>query len=112
MEKIELVISYLSTIFILIVSVTTYIIKLINKTIEIHKMKNKELATKEMIKLIEEAESIFDIGTERKNFVLSRLENFGLEKKININIDEFENEVNKLIDFTKKVNYKEEGGNK
>src|SRR5690554_5170776 len=105
MEQFELILSYITTIFIVIIGVITYILKLVNKTIELKKIKNKELVTKEMLGLIEEAEEIFDIGVEKKKFVLTRLKNFGVENNIKINLEEFEKELSKLIDFTKQVNY-------
>lgn len=109
MEQFELIMSYITTTFIAIVGIITYVIKLINKTHELKKTKDKELALIEMLNLIEEAERLFDEGYERKKFVLARLKNFGVDNKIKINMNEFETELNRLIVFSKQVNYTNKG---
>ncbi|WP_026392024.1 hypothetical protein [Haploplasma modicum] len=110
MEELETVLSYISTSLIVIVAIITYLMKLISNLREIKKLKSNELISEELIRLISLAEELFDKSTDRKKFVTTRLERFGKENKIKYDIKKIDEEIDEVIKFTKKVNYKTKDG--
>lgn len=110
MEKLELILGYISTSLIVLVAIVTYSLKLLSSLKEIKNLKNEDILENELMKLIKLAESLFTEGSERKYFVLSRIENFSSENKIKMNQVKIEQRIDEMITFTKNVNYKNESG--
>lgn len=106
MENYETMLSYLSTILVLLLTTITYIIKFIEKQKEVRKMKDKNTLELELERLMIEAENLFDDGETRERFVVDRLRNFALEYKIISNLDELQTRITKLIKLSKEINAK------
>lgn len=107
MEYYETLLSYISTIIILLFSTITYIIKFIRKQREIKRMNDLSLIETELERLIVQAEKLFDIGSIKEKFVIDRLRSFASDYRIKLNFDEMQARIEKLIKMTKEINVKE-----
>lgn len=104
MEKYETLLSYISTILILLFTTITYIIKFIEKQREIKRMNDLNLIENELERLIVEAEKLFDTGNVKEKFVIDRLRSFASDYKIKLNFNEMQERIEKLIHITKEIN--------
>lgn len=81
------------------------IIKLLLEKKQIKSLNDKQLLNEKILLLIEEAETLFENGTEKKEFVLSSINDFLIKNKINITTTEIEEIIEKIINVSKSINY-------
>ena len=80
-----------------------------------NKVKNEELNKKineQLVLLIQEAETIFENGLEKKEFVLESIEKIFKKQIKKINIEDISKKIEEIIGITKSINYKEENSEK
>lgn len=102
-----------------IISGLVFIIYMILNIIRIsnikNKVKNEELNKKineQLVLLIQEAETIFENGLEKKEFVLESIEKIFKKQIKKINIEDISKKIEEIIGITKSINYKEENSEK
>ena len=104
MENYETLLSYISTMLLLLFTTITYIIKFIEKQKEIKKMNDLSMIEAELERLIVEAEKLFDNGSSKEMFVVDRLRSFAKDYKIKLNSEGMQTRIEKLIKITKEIN--------
>ena len=80
-----------------------------------NKVKNEELnkeINEQLVLLIQEAETIFENGLEKKEFVLDSIEKIFKKQIKKINIEDISKKIEEIIGITKSINYKEENSEK
>lgn len=102
-----------------IISGLVFIIYMILNIIRIsnikNKVKNEELnkeINEQLVLLIQEAETIFENGLEKKEFVLESIEKIFKKQIKKINIEDISKKIEEIIGITKSINYKEENSEK
>lgn len=108
MENFELIITLAGTAFSLLITCVVFIIRLI-KTWRDKKTFLDDLILQEAITpLMELAEKYLNYsGDEKKQFVLTKLNQFALENKIKFNAELISNKIEQLIELSKQVNAKQ-----
>ncbi len=106
-ENLELFLSIAVTVISLFLSSITFLIKLI-KNIKARKESDNLLKiSNEIIPFIEEAEKFINYsGQEKKEYVLTRITQFALSNKIELNQEEINEIIETFISLTKNVNIK------
>ena len=105
MENLELIITLAGTTFSLLITCAIFIIKLI-KTWRDKKTFLDNLILEEAITpLMEMAEKFLNYsGEEKKEFVLTKINQFALENKLYFNAEIISDKIEKLIELSKQVN--------
>lgn len=108
MENFELIITLAGTALSLLITCVVFIIRLI-KTWRDKKTFLDDLILQEAITpLMELAEKYLNYsGDEKKQFVLTKLNQFALENKIKFNAELISNKIEQLIELSKQVNAKQ-----
>lgn len=108
MENFELIITLAGTALSLLITCVVFIIRLI-KTWRDKKTFLDDLILQEAITpLMELAEKYLNYsGDEKKQFVLTKLNQFALENKIKFNAELISNKIEQLIELSKHVNAKQ-----
>lgn len=106
MENYETILSYLSTILLLLFTTITYVVKFIEKQKEIKKMNDLDMIETELERLMVEAEKLFDDGKSKELFVLDRLRNYAKDYRIRLDLEGVQSRIGNLIKITKEVNVK------
>lgn len=102
-----------------IISGLVFIIYMILNIIRIsnikNKVKNEELnkeINEQLVLLIQEAETIFENGLEKKEFVLESIEKIFKKQIKKINFEDISKKIDEIVGITKSINYKEENSEK
>jgi hypothetical protein len=106
MENYESILSYLSTILLLLFTTITYVVKFIEKQKEIKRMNDLDMIETELERLMVEAEKLFDDGNSKELFVLDRLRSYAKDYRIRLDFEGVKTRIGKLIKITKEVNVK------
>lgn len=108
MENFELIITLTGTALSLFITCIVFVIRLI-KTWRDKKSFLNDLVLQEAIApLMELAEKYLNYsGDEKKQFVLTKLNQFALENKIKFNAELISNKIEQLIELSKQVNAKQ-----
>ena len=80
-----------------------------------NKVKNEELNKKideQLVLLIQEAETIFENGLEKKEFVIESIEKIFKKQIKKINFEDISKKIDEIVGITKSINYKEENSEK
>lgn len=106
--SIEMLLSFIGTCIGFILSVLTLIIKLCKNKKVRRKAEQLLRLTEEMKTFIEEAEALQHYtGKEKKEYVLTKLNQFSIANKIKFNSEDISSKIDDLIALTKKVNHHE-----
>ncbi|MDL2292909.1 hypothetical protein LJC17_04925 [Acholeplasma sp. OttesenSCG-928-E16] len=103
-EDIELILGYLTTFFLVLTSVITYVSKLIRKIKEVRSLKDEGIVDEELKELISEAETMYQSGVEKKDYVIKKIKEFMGVRKIKIKKSDIDEKISEMVSFTKKVN--------
>lgn len=105
LDKVELFLSFLVTVFGLLISTFTFLLKSVKNG------KAKQIAqqilnvTEAMIPYIEQAEKFLNYsGEEKKAYVITRIKEYAIENKIKIDNDFIDKKIEEFVELTNKVN--------
>ena len=103
----EVILSILGTLLGMVVTILTFIIKL-SKSKKVRKTAEEMLlVSNKLCEYVEAAEEFKNYtGEEKKNFVLTKMNQFTLDNNFNFNSDYIVEKLESLIATTKKVNVK------
>ena len=106
-ENLELFLSIAVTVISLFLSSITFLIKLIKNIKARKELDNLLKISNEIIPFIEEAEKLINYsGQEKKEYVITRITQFALSNKIELNQEEINEIIETFISLTKNVNIK------
>lgn len=105
MELLGIIITFVSTILGLLVTLVTYILKFVGNK----KVKEKALnfinISEKLIELITEVEKYSTLkGTEKKRYVLRKIEEYADENNLKYDEEEISNKIEELVSLTRSVN--------
>ncbi len=103
-ENIKILLSCLILIFYFLIK----IIKILIERKQIKTIKNKQLVDDQLLLLVQQAETLFENGIDKKQFVLNAIDDFLVSHKINVSSLEVENMLEEIINISKTINFKGE----
>ncbi|MDE5715516.1 MAG: hypothetical protein K2I42_05220 [Anaeroplasmataceae bacterium] len=105
MMNLEIILSFMGTALGFLVSLLTLIIKL-SKNKKVTKTIEQMLSiTDQLNTFIIEAEQFKNYtGTEKKNYVLTKINQFAIDNKIKFSLDSVSDKIEEIISLTKNVN--------
>ena len=107
MENAELILSLAGTAFSLMVTCLIFIIRLVKTAKDRKRMQNYSFLDDAVAPLMEIAEGFTNYsGEEKKQFVLTKVNQFAIENGLKFDAEETAAKVEKLINLTKKINTK------
>lgn len=107
MESLELWLSIIGTALSLLITTLVFVIKFIKCYRAKKKMLNTSLLFEAVAPIVEIAESYSNYsGEEKKQFVLTKVNQFALENNIPFNADDISKKIEELIELSKQVNAK------
>lgn len=107
MENAELILSLAGTAFSLMVTCLIFIIRLVKTAKDRKMMQNYSFLDDAVAPLMEIAEGFTNYsGEEKKQFVLTKVNQFAIENGLKFDAEETAAKVEKLINLTKKINTK------
>ena len=105
MENLELWLSIVGTALSLLITTLVFVFKFIKCYRTKRKMLNTSLLLEAVAPIVEIAESYSNYsGEEKKQFVLTKVNQFALENNIPFNADEISKKIEELIELSKQVN--------
>ena len=107
MENAELVLSFIGTALSLAAMCALFIIKLIRAAMAKKRTQEGAMLLDAVVPLMEIAEKFVNFsGEEKREFVLTKLNQFALENGLNFNAETISTKIEELIELTKRVNTK------
>lgn len=101
----EFIFSMIGTCLGIIITILTFIIKMSKNTKVRKKAEKLLLLTNQINTFVKEAEGFTNYsGSEKKNYVLTKMNQFSIDNKIKYDEDYVSNKIEELIDTTKVVN--------
>lgn len=108
MENFELMITLAGTAFSLLITCVVFVIRLIKIWRDKKSFLDDLVLQEAIMPLMELAEKYLNYsGDEKKQFVLTKLNQFALENKIKFNAELISNKIEQLIELSKQVNAKQ-----
>ena len=108
MEEIKLIASIVVTILSLIISILFTFFKLCRAKSKYKALENDEDLYSLMLELMKIAEGFIDYnGEEKKEYVLTKLNQFAIDNKLKFNKEELDKKLEDFISLSKNVNNKE-----
>jgi hypothetical protein len=105
MENLELIVSLAGTALSLFIACVLFIVKIIRGYITKKKLKNSYVLLEAVAPLMEIAEQFTNYsGEEKKEYVMTRVNQFALENKIKFDSEAVNEKIEELIGLSKKVN--------
>ncbi len=105
MENLELILSLAGTALSLFIACVLFIVKIIRGYITKKKLKNSYVLLDAVAPLMEIAEQFTHYsGEEKKEYVMTRVNQFALENKIKFDSEAVNEKIEELIGLSKKVN--------
>ena len=105
MENLELIVSLAGTALSLFIACVLFIVKIIRGYITKKKLKNSYVLLEAVEPLMEIAEQFTNYsGEEKKEYVMTRVNQFALENKIKFDSEAVNEKIEELIGLSKKVN--------
>lgn len=105
MENLELIVSLAGTALSLFIACILFIVKIIRGYITKKKLKNSYVLLEAVAPLMEIAEQFTNYsGEEKKEYVMTRVNQFALENKIKFDSEAVNEKIEELIGLSKKVN--------
>ncbi len=105
MENLELIVSLAGTALSLFIACVLFIVKIIRGYITKKKLKNSYVLLDAVAPLMEIAEQFTHYsGEEKKEYVMTRVNQFALENKIKFDSEAVNEKIEELIGLSKKVN--------
>ena len=105
MENLELIVSLAGTALSLFIACVLFIVKIIRGYITKKKLKNSYVLLEAVAPLMEIAEQFTNYsGEEKKEYVMTRVNQFALENKIKFDSEAVNEKIEELIRLSKKVN--------
>lgn len=105
MENLELIVSLAGTALSLFIAFVLFIVKIIRGYITKKKLKNSYVLLEAVAPLMEIAEQFTNYsGEEKKEYVMTRVNQFALENKIKFDSEAVNEKIEELIGLSKKVN--------
>ena len=105
MENLELIVSLAGTALSLFIACVLFIVKIIRGYITKKKLKNSYVLLEAVPPLMEIAEQFTNYsGEEKKEYVMTRVNQFALENKIKFDSEAVNEKIEELIGLSKKVN--------
>ena len=113
MEKLEITLSVIATISTLLITFITMIFKLSKNIKERKVLEGLQELNKDIISLIEQAESFTNYtGEEKKEYVLTRVERLINNNKFKVNEEKVSEKIEELIELSNNVNVNKKRLNK
>lgn len=107
MENVEVVLSLAGTAFSLLITCLIFVVKLVKTVKDKKRMQNCNYLDEAVAPLMEIAESFSNYsGEEKKQFVLTKVNQFAIENGLSFDVKATAEKVEKLIDLSKKINVK------
>lgn len=108
-EKIEVILSIMAPLLTLLCTTIVFFQKFVkNKRLK-YMLEHAEKITKMIIPYIVEAEELINYtGVEKKEYVMTKLNQYAIENKLKFDSNIISSKIEELLSMSKKVNYKED----
>lgn len=107
MESIDVILSLIGTALSMLVACLVFLIKLIHAMRVRKNKQDNDLLLEAVAPIMEIAETYLHYdGVEKKEYVMTKVNQFALENKITFNTEEISKKIEELIKFSKQVNAK------